>query len=163
MLRRPSQDTEFLTLGFFLRSSLRTWYIHRSPAYLTLYVPVHNHVAVKVRDSLENLASVFPGYVFRESTIRLQLVFHWPLHQKQTEGIGKEMTNHKSRSLHSIPTSCDCVLDPAGAVMNSGLFQSLFVRQALLRKTRTCFMVKIAYGGPACTFHLWYNCCEDKQ
>lgn len=76
MFRSPSQDTEFLILGFFFQSSFSTWYTHKSAADLTLYVPVHNHVAVKVRDSLENLASVFPGYIFCESTIRLQLVFH---------------------------------------------------------------------------------------
>lgn len=76
MFKSPSQDAEFLTLVVFFQSSFSKWYIHKSSADLTLYVPVHNHVAVKVRDSLENLASVFPGYIFRESTIRLQLVFH---------------------------------------------------------------------------------------
>lgn len=46
------------------------------PTALTLYVPVHNHVAVKVRDALEDLPGVFPGDVFREGPVRFQLVFH---------------------------------------------------------------------------------------
>lgn len=51
---------------------------------------MHNHVAVKVRDSLEDLASVFPSDVFRESTVRLQLVLHRPLAKSKHNGSAKK-------------------------------------------------------------------------
>lgn len=50
------------------RSSLRS--------LLTFNVPVDNHIAVQVEDSLQDLPGVLPSDVLRQSTVRFQLVLY---------------------------------------------------------------------------------------
>lgn len=52
---------------------------------LTFNVSVDNHVAVKVGNPLQNLPGVAPCHVFRQRSIRLQLVFDRALIATTTE------------------------------------------------------------------------------
>lgn len=55
-----------------------TWFFLR----LTFDVSVHNHVAVQVGDSLQDLPAVSPGHLLRQSPVSLQLVLDRPLKAK---------------------------------------------------------------------------------
>ena len=63
-------------------------------ACVTFDVPVDNHVAVEVEDTLEDLPGVPPGHVLRQSTIRLQLVLDGAL-----RGRGQRLSDRRTRAL----------------------------------------------------------------
>lgn len=50
---------------------------------LTFDVSMHDHVAVQVGDSLQDLPAVSPGHLLRQSPVSLQLVLYRPLEARK--------------------------------------------------------------------------------
>lgn len=56
--------------------------------HLTFDVSVDDHVAVQVAHTFQYLPRVFTRDVFRQSTVRLQLVFNWSLRKTKSKENG---------------------------------------------------------------------------